>query len=36
MLHRLIVPILGMPRFAKRLIVLSVDSALCILTVWLA
>jgi FlaA1/EpsC-like NDP-sugar epimerase len=25
-----------MPRFAKRLIVLSVDSALCILTVWLA
>ena len=36
MLHRLIVPILGMPRFAKRSIVLCVDSALCILTVWLA
>lgn len=36
MLQRLTMPILGMPRFAKRLIVLSVDSALCVLTVWLA
>jgi len=36
MLNRLAVPILVMPRSAKRLIVLSVDASLCMLTVWLA
>ncbi|MDG1143367.1 MAG: polysaccharide biosynthesis protein, partial [Burkholderiales bacterium] len=29
-------PLLALPRFAKRLVVLSVDVGLCILTVWLA
>lgn len=29
-------PILAMPRIAKRAIVLAVDSSLCVLTVWLA
>ena len=33
---RLAPPILGMPRAAKRIVVLAVDSSLCILTVWLA
>lgn len=36
MLHRLAMPILGIPRPAKRVIVLAVDASLCILTVWLA
>lgn len=36
MLQRLLIPILGMPRFIKRGVVLSVDSALCVITVWLA
>jgi FlaA1/EpsC-like NDP-sugar epimerase len=36
MLQRLTMPILGMPRFAKRAIVLGVDITLCVLTVWLA
>lgn len=36
MLNRLAVPILVMPRSAKRLIVLLVDASLCMLTVWLA
>jgi FlaA1/EpsC-like NDP-sugar epimerase len=36
MLQRLLIPILGMPRFIKRGVVLAVDSALCLLTVWLA
>lgn len=34
--NRLAVPVLAMPRVAKRLIVLAVDVALCALTVWLA
>ena len=29
-------PILAMPRIAKRMIVLAVDASLCVLTVWLA
>lgn len=35
-LFRLAVPILALPRAAKRLVALSVDLALCVLTVWLA
>lgn len=35
-LSRLNVPILGLPRVAKRFIVLFVDFGLCVLTVWLA
>jgi FlaA1/EpsC-like NDP-sugar epimerase len=30
------VPILALPRWAKRFVVLAVDAALCVLTVWLA
>ena len=36
MLSRLAAPILGIPRPAKRVIVLAVDASLCVLTVWLA
>ena len=36
MLSRLAQPVLAMPRFAKRLVVLTVDVCLCVLTVWLA
>ncbi|UJW81796.1 polysaccharide biosynthesis protein [Hydrogenophaga sp. SL48] len=36
MLNRFALPILAMPRPAKRVVVLSVDAALCVLTVWLA
>ena len=35
-LVKLAVPILGLPRLAKRFLVLTVDLGLCILTVWLA
>ena len=35
-LNFLAVPVLGLPRAAKRLVVLAVDSSLCVLTVWLA
>jgi FlaA1/EpsC-like NDP-sugar epimerase len=35
-LTRLATPMLAMPRLAKRLLVLSVDASLCVLTVWLA
>lgn len=35
-LFTLAVPILALPRAAKRLVALSVDLALCVLTVWLA
>jgi FlaA1/EpsC-like NDP-sugar epimerase len=35
-LHKFSVPILALPRWVKRLVVLALDSALCILTVWLA
>jgi FlaA1/EpsC-like NDP-sugar epimerase len=35
-LFKFAVPILALPRFAKRAIALSVDVSLCILTVWLA
>ena len=35
-LFKLAVPILALPRAAKRLVALSVDLALCVLTVWLA
>jgi len=33
---QLAMPILGMPRVAKRIVVLAVDAAMCVLTVWLA
>jgi len=36
MLLKFAVPILGMPRLAKRIVVLVVDATLCLLTVWLA
>lgn len=35
-IFKLAVPILALPRVAKRLIALSVDMGLCVLTVWLA
>lgn len=35
-LTRLGVPVLGLPRVAKRAIALLVDTALCVLTIWLA
>ena len=35
-LFKLAVPVLALPRAAKRLVALSVDLGLCILTVWLA
>ena len=35
-LNFLAVPVLGLPRAAKRLVVLAVDSSLCVLTVWLS
>lgn len=36
MLTSLAKPMLGMPRTAKRLLALSVDASLCVLTTWLA
>ena len=36
MLNRFALPILAMPRPAKRVVVLLVDASLCILTVWLS
>jgi FlaA1/EpsC-like NDP-sugar epimerase len=33
---KLVVPLLGLPRAAKRFVALSVDLGLCVLTVWLA
>lgn len=36
MFNHLASPILGMPRAAKRLVVLGLDASLCVLTVWLA
>lgn len=36
LLKRTAMPALAMPRFVKRLVVLVVDSSLCVLTVWLA
>jgi FlaA1/EpsC-like NDP-sugar epimerase len=35
-LFRLAMPVLGLPRMAKRIVVLSVDLSLCVFTVWLA
>jgi FlaA1/EpsC-like NDP-sugar epimerase len=35
-LHKLVVPVLALPRMAKRLVALLVDCSLCMLTVWLA
>lgn len=35
-LTRLAAPILALPRFAKRLVAITVDLSLCVLTVWLA
>jgi len=36
LLSRAALPMLALPRFAKRLVVLAVDAGLCVLTVWLA
>ena len=33
---KLAVPVLSLPRFAKRMVVLIIDMSLCVLTVWLA
>lgn len=35
-LSRLAIPVLALPRLAKRIIALTVDLSLCVLTVWLA
>ena len=35
-LKRFVLPVLGMPRWAKSFVVLTVDAALCVLTVWIA
>ena len=35
-MSKLVVPLLGLPRAAKRFVALSVDIGLCVLTVWLA
>lgn len=35
-LNNLVVPLLALPRSAKRVVALSVDTSLCVLTVWLA
>lgn len=35
-LFKLAVPVLALPRAAKRIVVLSVDLGLCVLTIWLA
>jgi len=34
--RRLALPMLAMPRFVKRVVVLALDTGLCVLTVWLA
>mgnify|MGYP002713170730 CR=1 FL=1 len=34
--NRTAVPVLALPRYAKRIIALTVDASLCVLTVWLA
>ncbi len=35
-LYQLALPVLALPRFAKRFVALTVDLSLCVLTVWLA
>jgi FlaA1/EpsC-like NDP-sugar epimerase len=35
-MSKLVIPLLGLPRAAKRFVALSVDLGLCVLTVWLA
>ena len=35
-LHNFAMPMLALPRWAKRFVVLALDTALCVLTVWLA
>ncbi len=35
-LYQLALPVLALPRFAKRFVALAVDLSLCVLTVWLA
>jgi FlaA1/EpsC-like NDP-sugar epimerase len=35
-LHRIAAPILALPRLAKSLVVLMVDTSLCVLTIWLS
>lgn len=36
LLHNFTIPMLALPRWAKRFVVLALDTALCALTVWLA
>jgi FlaA1/EpsC-like NDP-sugar epimerase len=36
LMDRILEPLIGLPRFAKKAIVLALDSGLCVLTVWLA
>ena len=36
MLNRLAIPVLGIPRPAKRAVVLAMDAAMCVLAVWMA
>ena len=35
-IHKLAGPVLSLPRAVKRLVVLAVDTSLCVLTVWLS
>ena len=35
-MNKLVIPVLALPRFLKRLVVLVLDCSLCILTVWFA
>ena len=35
MLTNLVIPILGLPRITKRILVLLVDASLCVLTIWI-
>ncbi len=35
-LQNIVLPVLALPRWAKRIVVLALDTALCVLTVWLA
>ena len=36
LLPKLVMPVLGMPRIAKRFLVLAVDASFCVLSVWVA
>lgn len=36
LLPNLVLPVLGLPRFAKRILVLGIDASFCVLSVWFA